>query len=49
MNGVLVKSASYKMQGQELQLQYEQLATDSIYILHIDWNGTSFYKKIITK
>jgi uncharacterized protein (DUF1501 family) len=49
MNGALVKSASYKMQGQELQLQYEQLATDSIYILHIDWNGNSFYKKIITK
>jgi uncharacterized protein (DUF1501 family) len=49
MNGVLVKSASYKMQGQELQLQYEQLASDSIYILHIDWNGTSFYKKLITK
>lgn len=48
INGVLIKSASYKMQGQELQLQYEQLATDSIYILHIDWNGTSFYKKIIT-
>jgi len=49
MNGVLVKSASYKMQGQELQLQYEQLASNSIYILHIDWNGNSFYKKILTK
>lgn len=47
-NGVLVKSASYKMQGQELQLQYERLASNSIYILHIDWNGNSFYKKIIT-
>ncbi len=49
VNGTLVKSASYKMQGQELQLQYGQLATDSIYILHIDWNGASFYKKIITR
>jgi len=49
MNGVLIKSASYKMLGQELQLQYEQLASNSIYILHVDWNGTSFYKKIVTK
>jgi uncharacterized protein (DUF1501 family) len=48
-NGVLVKSASYKMQGRELQLQYENLDINSIYILHIDWNGNSFYKKIITK
>ena len=49
INGVLIKSASYKMQGQELQLQYEQLASNSIYILHVDWNGASFYKKIVTK
>lgn len=51
INGTLIHSASYKMQGQELQLQlqYNQLAADGMYILHIDWNGTSFYKKILTK
>ena len=48
VNGVLIHSASYKMQGQELQLFYNQLVVGSFYILHIDWNGTSFYKKIIT-
>jgi uncharacterized protein (DUF1501 family) len=49
MNGTLLQSASYKMQGQELQLQYNQLLTDAMYILHLDWNGNSFYKKILTK
>jgi uncharacterized protein (DUF1501 family) len=48
VNGVLIHSASYKMQGQELQLLYNQLDIDAMYILHIDWNGASFYKKIIT-
>lgn len=48
VNGTLLQSASYKMQGQEVQLQYNQLVANSMYILHIDWNGTSFYKKIIT-
>lgn len=48
VNGSLLQSGSYKMQGQEVQLQYNQLVANSIYILHIDWNGTSFYKKIIT-
>ena len=48
VNGSLIHSASYKMQGQELQLHYNQLSTNSIYILHLDWNGASFYKKIIT-
>ncbi len=48
VNGALMHSASYKMQGQELQLSYNQLAAASLYILHIDWNGISFYKKIIT-
>jgi uncharacterized protein (DUF1501 family) len=48
VNGSLIHSTSYKMQGQELKLQYNQLSSKSIYILHLDWNGTSFYKKIIT-
>ena len=48
-NGALIHSASYKMNGQELPLFYNQLAMGSLYILHIDWNGRSFYKKIITK
>ena len=48
-NGALIHSASYKMNGQELPLFYNQLAVGSLYILHIDWNGRSFYKKIITK
>jgi uncharacterized protein (DUF1501 family) len=48
VNGSLIHSGSYKMQGKELQLFYNQLVGDSIYILHIDWNGTSFYKKVIT-
>jgi len=48
-NGALIQSASYKMNGQELPLFYNQLAAGSLYILHIDWNGRSFYKKIITK
>jgi uncharacterized protein (DUF1501 family) len=48
VNGALMHSASYKMQGQELKLLYNQLAVGAMYILHIDWNGTSFYKKIIT-
>ena len=48
VNGTLIHSASYKMQGQELQLSFNQLAAASLYILHIDCNGTSFYKKIIT-
>lgn len=48
-NGTLIHSASYKMNGQELPLIYNQLAVDSLYILHIDWNGRAFYKKIITK
>jgi len=49
VNGALIHSGSYKMQGQELQLRYNQFATNAVYILHIDWNGNSFYKKIITK
>lgn len=49
VNGALLHSGNYKMQGQELQLNYSQLTANSIYILHIDWNGSSFYKKIITK
>jgi uncharacterized protein (DUF1501 family) len=49
MNGTLLQSASYRMQGQELQLQYNQPLTDAMYILHLDWNGNSFYKKILTK
>jgi uncharacterized protein (DUF1501 family) len=49
VNGSLLHSASYKMQGKELQLQFSQLNSESIYILHLDWNGNSFYKKIITK
>ena len=48
-NGTLIHSASYKMNGQELAIFYNQLAAASLYILHIDWNGRSFYKKIITK
>jgi uncharacterized protein (DUF1501 family) len=48
-NGTLIHSASYKMNGQELPLFYNQLVAASLYILHIDWNGRSFYKKIITK
>lgn len=48
VNGSLIHSASYKMQGKELQLQYNQLTSKSIYFLHLDWNGNSFYKKIIT-
>ena len=48
-NGAVIHSASYQMKGQELSLFYNQLAVGSIYILHIDWNGKSFYKKIITK
>ena len=48
-NGALIQSASYKMNGQELPLFYNQFAAGSLYILHIDWNGRSFYKKIITK
>lgn len=48
-NGALIHSASYKMHGQDLPLFYNQLIADSLYILHIDWNGRSFYKKIITK
>jgi len=49
INGTLLQSASYKMQGQELQLHYNQLVSDAMYILHLDWNGRTFYKKIITK
>ena len=49
VNGALIHSATYKMQGQELMLFYNQLMSKSIYILHLDWNGNSFYKKIITK
>jgi hypothetical protein len=49
INGTLLQSASYKMQGQELQLQYNQQLSDAMYILHLDWNGRSFYKKILTK
>jgi len=48
INGTLLQTASYKMQGQELQLQYNQLVANAMYILHLDWNGNSFYKKIIT-
>ena len=49
VNGALLHSASYKMQGQELQLHYNQFEANAMYILHIDWNGNSIYKKIITK
>jgi hypothetical protein len=49
VNGALLHSASYKMQGRELPLQFSQLSSKSIYILHLDWNGNSFYKKIITQ
>jgi len=49
VNGALLHSGSYKMQGNELQLHYNQLVGGGVYILHIDWNGNSFYKKIITK
>jgi uncharacterized protein (DUF1501 family) len=49
INGTLIHSGNYKMQGQELQLQYMQLVSDAIYILHMDWNGRSFYKKVMTK
>lgn len=49
INGTLLQSASYKMQGQELQLHFNQIVSDAIYILHLDWNGRTFYKKIISK
>lgn len=46
VNGSLIHSGSYKMEGQEIQLHFKQLIGGEMYILHIDWNGTSFYKKI---
>lgn len=48
-NGSLIHSASYKMQGHDLPLFYNQLIAGSLYILQIEWNGRSFHKKIITK
>jgi uncharacterized protein (DUF1501 family) len=49
MNGSLLQSSSYKMKGQNLQLQYEGLKSSSVYIIHIEWNGNSFYNKILVK
>jgi hypothetical protein len=49
VNGALIYSGSYKMNGQELKLNFDPFWTDSMYVLHIDWNGNSFYKKIIAK